>query len=716
MISERLPLKLAVILCGFLILHLPVNEIHAFLLLVVLVAFVTFGRIHISSWRWAIAAALILTSNIVWHFAAPPKIEEGHNVFVTQAQQRTSVLEVGLPPQVYRFMSAELEAEYPVERRCGSEGGCAWIQGSPKQVFAFSADGVYDRPLYSRRVTAIDFDDPTWLRLGFTNDMMYNWYSHVSDLKRGYRDPRPWAVFHRWHLTMPWFVVYRFPQDFVGSNLCWRGDVFWEGAGDTFTHLHHQAKSCRVLAASDVGKRIFGIAVKPESLAMTLEPTAGVRALQILVPVLNIAAFAALIFLLVRCNWRDLILPTCLVGVALLVALLSDAALLGGFRYHDGGDDGLTYEGMARQMVQFALQGDVFNTLRANSDIFYYTPGSRYLRFVERLVFGDTNFGYLALLLSLPLILWNLFRRFVTTRWALVLLAIFIATPVGLVFGTNFFLHIQNASRGYGDSAAAIMFLGGLAFLIGRPHQTQTSCFSDAFLASSLFAISVLVRPNFAPMVGILLGGAGLAALWQKQFWRLAGMCVGFVPVTFAALHNWYYGGVFVLFSSNAGLPVVYVLPVTGYAKALVELFTLQFQGEHLVRAVEQISAYLTGSREWLVAIPVHIAAIAVLISVLASRNFDGWLRLITAAALVGHGFAVMFQIVPRYHLPIWLLSLLVCAVWLQEEGVPWLLGKAPNLKMAFAGRWSSAFGKLLQQFEDLIDDGSKYGRVRSKF
>jgi hypothetical protein len=215
-------------------------------------------------------------------------------------------------------------------------------------------------------------------------------------------------------------------------------------------------------------------------------------------------------------------------------------------------------------------------------------------------------------------------------------------------------------------------------------------------------------------MVGILLGGAGIAALWQKQFWRLAGMCVGFIPISFAAIHNWYYGGVFVIFSSNAGLPVVYVLPAKSYALALIELLTFHFYGEHVVRAVEQISAYLSGSREWAFAIPLHIAAIAILIRVLAKRNFDGWLRLIAAAAMAGHIFAVMFQIVPRYHLPIWLVTLLVCVVWLREEGMPWLLGKAPRLKSLFAGRWSRTCGQWLRQFERLIDDGSKYIRVRS--
>ena len=55
-------------------------------------------------------------------------------------------------------------------------------------------------------------------------------------------------------------------------------------------------------------------------------------------------------------------------------------------------------------------------------------------------------------------------------------------------------------------------------------------------------------------------GGAGLAALFQSQAARVLGLCLGFLPVLGMALHNYYFGGVFVLFSSKpADLPDSYV-------------------------------------------------------------------------------------------------------------------------------------------------------------
>jgi hypothetical protein len=155
---------------------------------------------------------------------AAPRIEEGHNVFLLD--RAGGALERGLPPAAFRVMAAQFDARYPPERRCDRAIAHCWRQqGFPDRPFAFSADGIFDRAAYSRRVTGIDFADPVWLRLGFINELRYNWNSQISDVDRASRDRRFWALVHRWKLEMPWFVMYRFPAEFVGSALCRRGDV-----------------------------------------------------------------------------------------------------------------------------------------------------------------------------------------------------------------------------------------------------------------------------------------------------------------------------------------------------------------------------------------------------------------------------------------------------------------------------------------------------------
>src|SRR5258707_10009692 len=70
---------------------------------------------------------------------------------------------------------------------------------------------------------------------------------------------------------MPWFVMYRFPADFIGSQLCWRGEVLWEGDDEHFESLTHGDMQCRTLTREDTGRKILGVAIA-QDLAMRLVP------------------------------------------------------------------------------------------------------------------------------------------------------------------------------------------------------------------------------------------------------------------------------------------------------------------------------------------------------------------------------------------------------------------------------------------------------------
>jgi hypothetical protein len=140
---------------------------------------------------------------------APPRIDEGYNVFLPG--DPNGALERGLPADVYRHLAQEFDKEYPPAKRCAaSQAGCWLDTGLPDRTFAFSADGIFHKSDLSRSVTELDFSDPVWLRLGFTNDMRYNWYP-ISDVQRAKRDRRFWMGLHRWQLTMPWFEMIRLP-------------------------------------------------------------------------------------------------------------------------------------------------------------------------------------------------------------------------------------------------------------------------------------------------------------------------------------------------------------------------------------------------------------------------------------------------------------------------------------------------------------------------
>jgi hypothetical protein len=651
-------------------LGVPLNDLFRYALVVVATVLIFTGVISVRVKAWIGAVAVVGLCVLAQIFLAAPRIEEGHNVFVVDGGG--GALEAGLPPEVFRFMRAEFDATYPPERRCDPRDfGCWRGQGFPDRPFAFSADGLYDHPAHSRRVTGINFADPVWLRLGVINELRYNWISPPSDISRASRDRRFWVFVHRWTLAMPWFVMYRFPAEFAGSALCWRGDVLWEGADGHFDPIHHRSTACQTLTPEDAGRRIFGVAIRQDPpLAMHLEPTTKIWVWRLVGPALSLLAGAALLGLLVRPRLRRTIVPFTLIALALAVAFFTESNFIGGVRPFDGGDDGLVFDGRARTMLQHLVAGDVRGALRGGEDVFYFTPGTRYLRAIEHLIFGESYLGYLSLMLGLPILVFAMYRRFLPLRWALALALIFAATPLGVIFGSSLLLYIKWAARGFGDPAAYALFLWGFVLLLGPPDTGPRDRFASACGAGLSFALALFVRPNIAPGAGVLLGGAGLAALWQHQFRRLAGMCLGFLPVLGMALHNWVYGHVFALFTSTATHVATLVTPPSVYLAALSELMRFDLSGGQAARAARQIGAWLAGTSESVLTAPLSVAAIAVLVRVAVWRGADPWLRLTASATLVQQGVGILYLTAGRYHYLTWLMTLLVVAAWVEREGL----------------------------------------------
>src|SRR5262245_41007920 len=761
-------LKLAALILVVAALGLPVNDLFRYALLVIATVLVVAGMVaaRLAPWLAALAAvALCVLGQILF---AAPRIAEGHNVFLIDgtgddlsvhsresgnprlrvpgersetrdpetrsaapgsppARGRTEMggaLAAGLPRAAFQLMATEFNTIYPPARRCARDQvGCWRGQAFPDRAFAFSADGIFDRAAYSRRVTGIDFSGPVRLRLGFINELGYNWNSRASDVVRARRDRSSLAFLHQWTLAMPWFVLYRFPADFVGSGLCWRGEVLWERADGTFDTIAHADMQCRALTADDIGRDIFGVAIAHD-LAMRLVPTWHVRLRQLVEPGLAFLGVATVLALLTRVRGRRVVLPFALIAVTLVVAMFNDASFLGGVRPFDSGDDGLVYDGYARMMLRQLVAGDVAGALQGVEPVFYFTPGLRYLRAAEHLIFGESYLGYLSLVLVLPFLVFALFRRFLPLTWALALTLVFAAVPVGVFFGSSLVQYIKWAARGFADPAAYIFFLAAFVLLIGPRtrsaplplvgrgwgwgstseetvvrhrttplpspppqggrEQTELAAragsssdeyapddrFDRAFGAGLLFALALFVRPNIAPAAGILLAGAGLAALAQGELRRLAGLVVGFAAVLGMALHNWIYGGALVLFTTTAELPRLLLMPPSAYLAAFAELAHLNFAGEHVARAMRQIGGWLAGPSESIAMAPLNAAAILVLVRVALWRGADAWLRLTAFATLAQHGVALFYPGDGRYHYLTWLLTLLVVAAWVHGEGI----------------------------------------------
>jgi hypothetical protein len=672
--------KVAALVLAFAAVGLPSNQLSTYALLLVAAVVIFRGDVTARTGAWLTAVAAVVIVVAGQFLLSPPRIEEGHNVFLPSA-----TLERELPADVYRHLANEFDAVYPPSLRCKPNSqGCWQHQGLPDKPFAFSADGIWRTTAASRAVSSLDLSDPVWLRLGFTNEVRYNWYTAAPDVHRADRDRRFWMGWHRWHLAMPWYEMIRLPAAFVGGELCWRGELMWEGAGNRFSRW--RGDGCRTIEPADAGRKIFGIAIRPDTLAMQLIPPWAVRLRQFTVSLLAGAGIIAVVVVLVRFRARRTILPFILIGLATLVIVIEDASFLGGVRPFEGGDDGLFYDGYGRLILQKLLARDISGFLEGGEKVFYYGgPGLRYFRAIEHVIFGESYLGYLSLILLLPVVVYGIFRRFLPELWSLTLIILFVAIPVGVLFGTSFAQYVKWAGRGFADPAAYVLFLCALLPLVGTTSAGPDGRILPAFFGALLLALAIFMKPIVAPAAAVLLGGAGLAALYDRQWPRLVALCIGFLPVFSMALHNWVYGNVFVLFSANSQDSGLLVMPPAAYVAAARELLALDFSG--LSRVTVQLADWLSGPAESFWTIPTNAAAVVILAFVVVrGRQFDPWLRLIGGAALAQHAVALFYNAeIARYHFLTWFLTMLVVMVFIQEAGVDWLRRRYPALSAHIA-------------------------------
>jgi hypothetical protein len=669
---RQLGLRLGVLVLVVAVLGLPIHDLFRYGVLVVAAVVAFTGAVTLDGKRW-LAAALVAAA--AWAALAiwpAPRIDEGYNFFFPGPD---SAKALALPDDVAQLFGRQFTEQYPPATRCDNttEGCCT--DGSFLQAtgHAFSSDAIYQRPAFSRQVTGIDFRDPVSLRLGAINSAAYHWPHGWCNIKRFIRDRHSLNILDRYRLTLPLFVVYRFPADFVGSTLCWRGTVMWEGAAGRFEQIDHRDPACRELRADDAGRRIYALSIKPElRLGMNLRASTDVQSRRALEYTVMLGAAIGIILLLVALDWRRLRLPALVIGLTVLVAFVIDRQFLGGFRPLDDGDDGLTYEVYARQIVQAVLAGDPVTALIGSEKVYYFTPGFRYFRALERFLFGDTYLGYLSVILALPFLALALFRRFLPDSWSVILLLLFVATPLGALFGSSLFYYVTWAARGFADPFAFALLFAGFLLIIPKADEVDRPRMTPAFFGALALAAATFVRPNLLLASVTLVGVAGLMALSRRDIGRAVALGTGYAFLLVSPSHNYVFGRSLVLFSDNVDQPQTLLMTPLRYLRALWAMIRFDFADPMVGNAFRQLGRWLSGPTELLAMVPVHAAAVAALVRVgVFGSKFDPWLRALALATLVQHGIGLCYVNYVRYNLGTWLLTALVAAVWLHQEGLP---------------------------------------------
>ena len=303
----------------------------------------------------------------------------------------------------------------------------------------------------------------------------------------------------------------------------------------------------------------------------------------------TISIFISLGFLLKIDDLKKLILPITSVFFTLLTIYLMRKNLLTGCSPYPGGGDGLTHEGFARIIIQLFLDGQYLEVLRGQESIFYFMPGLRYFKAIEKVIFGDTNYGYVLFGLFVPLIFLKFFRTVLCEKTSQILFFIFMLLPVFTCFGLSNHLYINEIDKGHAETLGYGLFLMAVTIGLGDRDQIRLR---QIIGMNFLFSLAIIARPNLIIPAAVFCLFISYWMLKREGYTTTFLLLTGLLPILLLPLHNWYFGHKLILLTSASSIPENLLTPPLTYLKATFELIRGGFSGQSIELVVKHLKAW----------------------------------------------------------------------------------------------------------------------------
>ncbi len=668
--------KLIVASAVVVAIGVPILATWKALLLGAILLGLVFGVWRPRVWRLAAAVSIALAAVGIKSTLPRADIAEAHNAFMVIGGGEP--LQRGLPSEVFQSWKAQFDALYsadPLQDAKPAQWRHTPDQNVPTALFTQSADAIWRKPKFSRQVDTIGFRTIGEFRGGFANEselqgvqhtIRYNFWTGPLERK-----------------DMPFYVMYELTPASVGSRLLWKGQAFWQRANGTPREIVHTQPVARTIVREDVGARVYAafFPARDRERLFAMEPSLGLRAGAWGDTAVTLLAGIGALILTMRLRWDAYTRALAIVTAAYVVLVThSDFRVdhLGGeYSPHAGGDDGLAFEGWGRMMAMLMAQGHVGEALRGAESVYWFTPGMRYFRMVEKLMFGDTDHLHTLVVVLVPLVLFYLLRYFLRPAAAWVVTTAFCLVPLGSL---SFREYLSWAKAGYGETVGGGLFLLGLALMLrvqprGDGHPQN---FAMVWTAGAALAASMFIRPNFAIAVVWLGAVYAWCCFRARDAPSVAVFAFGLGLALWMPFHNWYYGGE-LYFISRSGATVALVLGPGDYASALRDAISGRLDTHEVALTFAQLRGWLwtDAQRPWeWVAHGVRLLALAVTSRVafraMLARSSEQYMALgvVAVAALLAHvPMLFVHATLNRYAMLGWDLAIvvLVCAYPLES-------------------------------------------------
>ncbi len=509
--------------------------------LFIIFSFKTNKRQRINIFFLFIIIILILTISLI---SKKKDISEYHSTFFSK--EDINVFNNFLPNKVIKDINDKYK-KFDLERALSSHDGSQYQSVDNfnqykfiENQYSFSSDNLILNKSNTRNVDHINFNSRESLKIGEINDLKYN-IAFDKEFRR----------------MIPYYVLFIIPKNYKYSKVCGKGNIFYTFEDnikefDNLNFINKEENKC-IYFEKNENLLIIGYSINNND---ELELKLHKNKFTLFKDIINFTSIIFFIFIFTynfftfkSYSRKEVIIFALSIFSSIFFIILKDTNIISGLRYFRGGADGLVYEFQANMIIKNIYNLDFLQALRGGEDSFYYMPGLRYFLAASKIIFGDTNYGYIFIILILPISLFYVFKNLISEKIAFYLIISFTLLPIFENMGFGHFNYVHQAIRNHAETLSITIIIFCIAKISDIDFYKKIN-FYNIFFYCLILSFSALCRPNFVPITTLFFIYLFFIS-YRKNIVISSGAIFGYSFIFIAFLHNLYFGNDLSLFTKS---------------------------------------------------------------------------------------------------------------------------------------------------------------------
>tara|TARA_B100001057_G_C22858273_1_gene953502 strand:+ start:1225 stop:3258 length:2034 start_codon:yes stop_codon:yes gene_type:complete len=452
--------------------------------------------------------------------------------------------------------------------------------------FAYSTDSFFKENKYSRVVESIDFYSRETLRLDHLNSTEFNL---LYDKK-----------FRR---QLPYYVFYEIPSLANSSKLCGKGNIYYHFSKTEIkknnlsnTKFNKLQNECLTFDKKYNFLYVVGYSINSDTeneLEIKLIKNLKLIFLEIFDKITKILLilFTILFFYKIKFGEHTYVYLLSFLST-IIICFLKDPNLITGLRYFRGGADGLNYYSLGKYILSNLNSGQISKALEGGADVFYFMPGQRYFVALSNMIFGANSYGYILISSLLPISIYIFIKNYINLNYAKIFFFLFIFLPIFENLGFGYFNYVHQVYRNHGETLSILLIILTLIYILKLEKNLY---FYEnlilIFFIGIILSISATIRPNFVLTTNLLYLYCLYLFYCKNNFKAILSITAGYLFVFLSAIHNYYFGQEFVLFTS-AFVSMNFPIDINTYLVGFYNLLILNFENTELQNMINHLNRW----------------------------------------------------------------------------------------------------------------------------